>query len=277
MAERVLRFGKNERLVGILSEPKVQEHAHNPIVIFLNSGLLHHVGPFRLHVDISRKIVKSGFTSLRFDIGGLGDSAPAETPEEDQRQVILDIQLAMDVLQESCGVGRFVLIGLCTGAANAHRAAVADNRVVGYCALSGYAYPTLEYYIRRTLPVLKDKKRLKEFVKRTISNVIEEKSLLGAVVHTESMGWWLLPPKKQYLKECEILFNRDVKTLGIFTSGDTYYIYERQLLDNIRKLNFFGNVTVKFNVNADHTYTSTEQRIRLIEQIERWICVTDYD
>ena len=88
MHEKVVAFGEGNRLVGVLSEPMIPSASGSPVgVVFLNSGLLHHVGPFRLYVDIARNLAELGLVSLRFDIGGLGDSSLPPNPKPDLEQI----------------------------------------------------------------------------------------------------------------------------------------------------------------------------------------------
>ena len=44
--------------------------------VFLSAGLLHRVGPHGLHVRLARELAQMGFSSLRVDLAGTGDSPP---------------------------------------------------------------------------------------------------------------------------------------------------------------------------------------------------------
>ena len=73
--EKVILFGNKARLVGISTEPNSKTHAKTlPGVLFWNAGLLPKVGPFRLFVDVARRLSELGFLSFRFDVSGKGDS-----------------------------------------------------------------------------------------------------------------------------------------------------------------------------------------------------------
>jgi dienelactone hydrolase len=142
MRERVITFGDNGNLVGILAEPNgADKKSDVPCVLILNAGILHHVGPFRLHVIAARRFAEQGYASLRFDIAGIGDSLSIGGKGYDEERVILDIQSAMDAMCRKKSITDFILMGLCTGAANAHRVAIVDDRIKGGVFLDGYAYP----------------------------------------------------------------------------------------------------------------------------------------
>ena len=72
MKERVYRFGPQRSLVGIYTEPSPEEMIPDaPLAVILNAGIVHHIGPFRLHVDLARRLAESGFRTLRLDLSGL--------------------------------------------------------------------------------------------------------------------------------------------------------------------------------------------------------------
>ncbi|HHO68021.1 MAG TPA: alpha/beta hydrolase, partial [Gammaproteobacteria bacterium] len=73
MKERVVTFGPERNLVGVLTQPD-QVRPDLPVLVFLNAGLLHRVGPYRMHVDLARQLAARGYASLRFDLSGRGDS-----------------------------------------------------------------------------------------------------------------------------------------------------------------------------------------------------------
>jgi len=108
-----------------------------PTVFFSNAGVIDHVGPARLWVQLSRQWAEAGFRALRFDLSGLGDSPvraghpglEALSPDglEDMTDV-LDAVLAEDRTNA-------VLVGLCSGAMYALEEGTA-NKVRGVCAIN---------------------------------------------------------------------------------------------------------------------------------------------
>lgn len=98
-------------------------------VIFLNAGILDHVGPSRLWVELSRRWAALGFRSLRFDLSGIGESPPLEGKTE-------RIMWSADALRQVAEVIDFVaandatevlLVGLCSGAYQAMEVAIAGQ------------------------------------------------------------------------------------------------------------------------------------------------------
>ena len=121
MRERAIKFGDESNLVGVLIEPDaMKEQTNTPCVLMLNAGILHHVGPFRLYVDMARHLAAQGYLTCRFDIAGLGDSQSVKGAGYDKNRVVDEVRMVIDELQRSKEITDFVLLGLCTGADNAH-------------------------------------------------------------------------------------------------------------------------------------------------------------
>ena len=129
MHERVVRFGPDKRLIGILTEPRAGS-GDRPATLLLNSGLVHRIGASRMHVHMARALVKEGMTSLRFDFSGIGDSEPRRDGLTFEQAAVQEIRDAMDLLAHTRGIGRFILAGLCSGADMAFYGAQADERVI---------------------------------------------------------------------------------------------------------------------------------------------------
>ena len=73
--EEAVRFGPDERLFGILTEPPpAAARPALPPILLLNAGCIHHVGPNRWYVSLARQLAQLGHRVLRFDLSGLGDS-----------------------------------------------------------------------------------------------------------------------------------------------------------------------------------------------------------
>lgn len=153
MNEQVIHFGQDNSLVGIVTP--AEGGATGPrqrAIIFLNAGVLHRVGPNRLHVAMARELAAKGLLCCRIDHSGIGDS-PAHTgslpiPE----RWVAETREAMDCLTEKYGIKEFMLFGSCSGAAVAWLTSVEDPRVSG-TALINLQGPKiyLRYYLRLAL------------------------------------------------------------------------------------------------------------------------------
>lgn len=132
MREEAVLFGEKKSLVGVLTDPTVRHPGIEDVAaILLNPGILHRVGPGRVYVRIARELAKLGFTSVRFDFSGIGDSKSRHDNLPFDRSSIDEAQTAMDLLEEKRGIRRFILIGGCSGARVSFATACSDPRVVG--------------------------------------------------------------------------------------------------------------------------------------------------
>jgi pimeloyl-ACP methyl ester carboxylesterase len=118
---------------GVLSLPAAGAAALQPssgrAVLLLSSGADRRVGPHRLWVPWARARAARGDHVLRIDLAGFGDSGcrGVDNVAEaiyDARCVSEDIGAAIDWLRRQPGVRSVALVGLCSGAHHAWRAAV---------------------------------------------------------------------------------------------------------------------------------------------------------
>lgn len=108
---------------GILTE-RDNKDLRRPCIILLNSGAIHRVGSNRLHVLLARQLADKGFSSLRMDIPGLGDTI-TNNPELENKEHLPSIQVYIYEMIEqlkSKGYHSFILAGLSSGAFYAYNA-----------------------------------------------------------------------------------------------------------------------------------------------------------
>src|SRR5260370_12872393 len=149
MREKALFCGDPPILLGITSEPPTSTPApERPAFLILNAGLVHRVGPARKSVRLARRLAADGYLTMRFDLSGIGDSEPRRDTLSFDERAILDVRQAMDHLQRTRGVRRFVLMGLCSGADNSFRTALRDDRVMGAVMIDTFGYRTPGFYLR---------------------------------------------------------------------------------------------------------------------------------
>lgn len=132
--EEAVVFGPGNRLFGILCLP-AQPKPGSPALLMVNPGRTPHVGWARSHVDQARALAAEGHASLRFDLGGIGDSdgypGAADSIEDVlySDHAVADARAGLDWLAERTGAP-VVVLGACSGAFAALRVA-ADLRVAG--------------------------------------------------------------------------------------------------------------------------------------------------
>jgi len=290
MGEMSIHCGQNPELIGVFTASEEEgsrdikipgahtsEALNRPTILLLNSGLLPNVGPYRLYVRLARHFSSLGFSSFRFDISGIGDSARSIDQLPRTEQQIRDITVVMDHLQDRHGCERFIVIGICTGADNAHRAMMADRRIVGAVAIDGYYYKTWRYQFNRVF---------KEYLPKLFVSRTWRTRILGAgqnvLKHfdpntTENNNpvtvpyRWELPEKGKTESDFRNIVNRNANMLCIFTANWPYN-YAEQMADAFPNLVFGSNLQVRYLKNAAHLFPIAEDRQYLTSAISEWLC-----
>jgi len=99
-------------------------------VVFLNAGMLDHVGPSRLWVELSRRWAALGYRTLRFDLSGIGESPALEGMAEPITRSVHSLRQVAEVVDSLAPGGAtpdVLLVGLCSGAYQAMEAAIAGH------------------------------------------------------------------------------------------------------------------------------------------------------
>ncbi len=274
--------GAGVQMVGLLTEPVGVEPevlAGRPVVLFWNAGLLHRIGPNRLWVDLARRLADLGFCCFRFDLTGLGDSAtrPGDGRSEDERAAE-DIREAIDFVTETFEATGVVLVGLCSGADQAHPVAVADPRVRGVVSLDGIGYRTLGFYLRHARGRLEEGGMgwLVEAATRRLRATRDPTgaptSGSGSEPTTETFER-SFPPRRTCSAELQQLLDRGTRLLVVHTGGfsDGYYNGPRQFWETFRSLEPRDLVEVHYLEESDHTYTLSSDREQLMGLIGGWL------
>ena len=146
-AERPVRFGADHNLFGILTPAAEPSPPDRPPIVLLPAGAVNRSGPHRLYVTMARRWANLGFTVLRVDLSGIGDT-PARPGERESlvypRTGLNDIGEALDFLAGETGASRFILVGLCSGADLAYQAARREERLAGVVMMNPRTFLDLD-------------------------------------------------------------------------------------------------------------------------------------
>lgn len=277
MHERVVRFGPDKRLIGILTEPR-SGGSDRPATLLLNSGLVHRIGASRMHVHMARALAAEGMTSLRFDFSGIGDSEPRRDGLTFEQAAIQEIRDAMDLLATTRRIERFILGGLCSGADMAFYGAQADERVVAIGQLDPFVYRTRYFYVVRYGPRLINPTSWRNLLAGR--NVIGRRlrGLRATTSHdapTPDMiptpYWRAFPPRDEVAAGLRLLVARGVRMLGIFTIGQPeHYNHAGQYRRAFADVAFGDLLTEVHFPDADHIFTGPAQQARMVETFSTW-------
>ncbi len=135
LTERPVLLCSMAVLFGVITEPFEGEKRRRAVIL-LNVGAEYHIGSNRMYVLLARHWARHGYTVLRLDLAGLGDSATR--PQRPDNEVfpaaaLEDIHVAIEFMRTTYEASEITLGGLCSGAYHSLRAAVAGfpvNRIL---------------------------------------------------------------------------------------------------------------------------------------------------
>lgn len=279
MREKAVRFGKTKSLVGIVTEASnAANRDTNPAVIMLNSGILHHIGACRLHVKLARTLAPAGYTVMRFDHSGIGDSDARRETLPFEKSAVLDVQEAMDYLTATRGAREFVLMGLCSGADMAFKVAGADARVVGMMQLDAYAYRTAGYWLRHYGQRVLKLSVWKHWLGRKLAAAVRRSDTHGAAparpdadaVTPEYRR--VFPPRDVVAAELRTLLQRGVRFFNVFSGGQSeHFNYVGQHRAAFRSVDFRDQVRVEYLPDADHLFTGLGHQQFVVGAAAEWM------
>ncbi|HHO59515.1 MAG TPA: alpha/beta fold hydrolase [Thiotrichales bacterium] len=278
MQEEALLLGPARSLAGVFT-PATQTRDDQPktALICLTAGLLHHVGPHRLHVLLARAIAGQGISTLRFDLSGIGDSATRTDGLSAQASSIEEINAAIAELEKR-GYTRFILFGICSGAVQATKVALGNDKIAGLVLLntgndtsSSETNPQAgaQYYLKRSLW---NPRAWKNLVTGRVKYRDLFYTLFAALKHRLIN---LLPGERQKNLSMEETLKRGVApfieqgTAILVVLSDRHAQFFELHRDAIEALE-----TEQFKVlmypQTDHLFTSLAVQQELIEQVCRW-------
>jgi hypothetical protein len=278
--DEALRFGPEGQLVAILSHPGTVRGLPTPATprhafVILNAGVLHRVGPHRLHVVLARRIATDGVASLRLDLGGIGDSITTSDAASFRDSAVADTREAMTGLAAAIGAERFVLFGLCAGADNSIATALVDDRVAGIVLVDPAAYATRRSqlrYLRTRLAEHADPRDALRWVVRTAAHRVRlTVALLGrrGVDDAPTEGRER-PPVETFHRQLATLAERGVRVLAIFSGiHGASYNHRDQLFELFPDLR--GRIDHAYFPAANHTFTELATQADLIATVTGWM------
>lgn len=280
--ERVTQFGPQQSLVGILTTSKGPS-SKLPFVVIVNAGIVHRVGPNRLYVDMARAIAARGYSVLRFDLAGLGDSESIRGGASLLESAIHDVQQAMDHLSETRQASEFLVFGLCSGANYALATAFTDPRVIGVMLLDPTVSRTKRSLFVHVMRRLRNIATLRELVllrhpalhrplgrrssaSRSVAQAAEGQSGQRAPEYMSRVG---AVAERDALQQ---VIDRGVKMMLVFTGGVNHiYNYHGQLFDLFPGLDFREQLRLQYMPHTDHTVSDPASRQRLLASVGTWL------
>jgi pimeloyl-ACP methyl ester carboxylesterase len=297
--ERCVCFGSPASLFGILSTPLGFAHdeaADRKAVLLLNSGAVHHIGPNRLYVALARYLARRGYAVLRMDIAGIGDSPPRRDAPENvvySKHAMEDVSAALEFLQREAGVKEVYAVGLCSGAYNAFKAAVANLPLAGAILINPLTFfwkegMSLEFSEHRIADDIQRYRtnafRLDAWLKllrgnvdlMQLSQVLLRHILAFTVAPLRSAARrWGIPLEDDLPSELRRIVRAGRQLHFIFADRDP----GQELLNTlggatVRRLCAESAIGIQTIANADHTFTDRAARAALVAALHDALAAT---
>ena len=275
MRETAVQFGELGRLNGIVSEPS---EPCNPSIgfIIITAGLTTKAGPFRLYTELAREVVKTGFTALRFDLGGICNSEEIHPSLPLKKRTEKDIEQATMLLQDKYGITNYILGGLCSGAEDSFRYAKRDERVMGVFMIDGHAYRTKMWWIKHTLNI--------RFVIHLAGNMLRFINSFKYATKNDTQldgeSTLIDYQQMQFEESFDILKSlvvRNTKLLYIYTLGmSDKFNHSSQFFSMYPKLNSTKMITIKYLPEMSHIQIFEQDRRKMVNLIKEWLA-TNFD
>lgn len=282
-------------LFGILTTPvdaAGDARGRRPGVVMLNSGAVHHIGPNRLWVTLARHWAARGITTLRLDLSGIGDSAarPGQPENIDySTEASRDIAAALTWLREDAGVDDCHLLGLCSGAFHAFKAAAAGQPIDSALIINPLTYSWAD--CGRLGEELNDYEILERATNyrrqiftlqpwlRLIHGELDLKTIRGVITRRLKDSWagsvsglrrvFGAPRESALSEELMSAMQRQIQLRFVFTAGDPGYdLLRTQTGRAFDGLSQRREMSIDFIADANHTFTQFDARERLIALLD---------
>lgn len=278
IGESALQLGANPVMFGILHTPET-DHAPGIAFVFLNAGLIHRPGPFRLYVELARRLQDAGFTSVRIDQTGKGDSErrPGLGVIE---AADADVQVVADYFASAGQPRQLVLIGLCSGADDSFWIADTRSDIKGMIAFDGYCGKTPKFHsialarkARRVTPRRLLRKLASVFGGRP--NGMAGGAPAGKTDELADLRNF--PPDGAGAAHFHRQFEKQMQLLYVFT-GDVsdYYNHPGQLHAYVEDPRADTLLRECFLPHARHTYPFPTHREEVADIVIKW-CIDTFD
>jgi pimeloyl-ACP methyl ester carboxylesterase len=268
MQETILRVGAPVPLNGVICRPH-QPNELAPVVLLLNSGLMHHVGSCRLSVKLARLLAAQGISSVRFDFPGIGDSPMRRDRIGHLENSPQEVAEVMDEVTKQTGAKRFVLFGLCSGADAAFATALRDQRVVGISQIDPYVFHTKRWYINHYLPRLFDFSVWYRLFKSKYSSAKVDDFMAFIEVADEARE---MMSQQDIGRGYSQLVDRNIAIQVIVTGGQAYiYNYEEQFYDIYSGVEWQENLDLSYFPKAEHIISEPEYQEKTEILIVNWV------
>lgn len=284
-AETPVRFGRSDRLFGIVCDPAIPAAAPASQVLLLSAGYERQSGWGGYTARLARDLARFGISSLRFDCSNVADSPPVEGHAGQVLYSdiqVVDLREALDFMGAR-SPAPIIAAGRCTGAYLAFQTALADTRLAGMVGINPevFIWPQnrpidsaltqqtqpLKHYGRRFLELRSLKKALKGEI-----NLVRKSAEIGFRLKQHAMRplskaiGGLSARERAVYEAFETLQNRQMPVTLLY-SPDDIGMEERAHFFGGDGANRYPAITTTVIADATHTFMQKHARAAYLDAI----------
>lgn len=292
--EQLVTVTAEHPLFGVLTSPATGAAPDAPLLLLLNAGSVHTVGPNRIYVEIARELARQGVPSLRLDLRNLGDSLQDPGPDENHPYpdtAVADAMAAIAWAGEH-HTGRIVVGGICSGAFTAYQTAVSapDSGATEYLPINPLTFEWREGMSLATPPPGQVAARETQYYRSAVRDPARWKKLARGQVDFRAIGTFIgrrfvdrvragasdlmavlgVDRPSELARDLEHVVDGGRRITFVFSSSDPGL----ELLNScagrtVRKLALRDGLQLDVVPAADHTFSRRSWRRALIELLIR--------
>lgn len=297
VTETICQFSE-ESLFGIFSQPLLRDEEIKPTVLLLNAGSVHRIGPNRNYIYIARQLLSMGFSVMRMDFLGLGDSIHPYILKENNPympEAPGNIRAAVSHLKDNFNVKEVILMGVCSGAYASFQAALHLNdlvirEIVPVNPLTFYwregmslDTPSLEHHwnwnryavnVRKSeswIKLLKGKINIVDVLRTILSRLFFKTQALANIIFNKIRRGFGIELSKDLAYDINKIHDKGIKISFFFSDLDPGY---KILMESagyvVNKLMKNKTVEISFISKANHNFSSHLGRSRLLAQLTQY-------
>lgn len=275
--------GTDSRMVAVVTRPARGERRPEATgVVLLGAGLVHHIGPNRLMVNLARRLAGCGYACVRFDHCGIGDSYPQDDGRPFEVVACDETKEVMDWFSHAEGVRSFVLLGICSGAETALRATLLDRRIEGGVMVNGGGqgagsdWDVFEYVRGEARNYLKQSFFSFDSWYRALTGRIQYRRLFGILMAHMRNRLFPSPQVAEaasgVARDVEAIVERGARLLWVQSEGDFSRDYfETMFGKDAQRLSDSGCVQIEVLSFVDHILTGRHAQQRFLDTVEQWL------
>ncbi|MDQ6697953.1 MAG: alpha/beta fold hydrolase [Actinomycetota bacterium] len=280
-------------LFALVTEPASDRRSRRALVIMANTGSVNRSGPGRLYVQLARRWANLGFTVIRVDLGGTGDSkAPSNSVENLPYSVTRTSELLSTVAwaRANTDIDDVTLFGICSGAYHSFHAAVQQRNVdrlilvnpaifylgsddtvgnsTGKAVIAAYNLQRPGFVRSQVSVALRNPRLLLPFVRRAVRGLVY---LWGARTR-HALGRIGIPLREpqDLARDLALLAGSGITTLAVFAAAEPGARYLRAFGGaTLDRLIADGAVSVVDIDGGDHVFSPPAARQAMTDVVTR--------